>query len=224
MTTFERHVHSHLLYRDYLKPAIDRSAALAVLVACTPLLAVLVVAVRLTLGSPVVFKQRRPGKDGQVFHLYKFRTMTSHRDSSGNLLPDGKRLTPFGRLLRATSLDELPELWNVLRGDMSFVGPRPLLEQYADLYTPQQARRHEVKPGLTGLAQVNGRNAISWEQKFEYDVQYVDELSLWLDLQILAKTVVRVFRRDGISAKSHSTMPLFTGTERNSDEQPSRAA
>jgi lipopolysaccharide/colanic/teichoic acid biosynthesis glycosyltransferase len=212
------------LYAGWLKPAFDYVAAAVGLVLCLPLMAVVAVAVRWRLGSPVFFAQVRPGKDGRPFRMIKFRTMTDARDDSGEMLSDDERLPPFGRWLRSTSLDELPELWNVLRGEMSIVGPRPLLTQYVELYTPEQARRHAVKPGLTGLAQVNGRNAISWEQKFAYDLQYVNELSLGLDLVILAKTVVRLFRRDGISAKSHSTMPLFTGTETDHDKHTSRAA
>jgi lipopolysaccharide/colanic/teichoic acid biosynthesis glycosyltransferase len=212
------------VYVDYVKPATDRVAAAVALLLCAPLLVMLAVTVRLRLGSPVLFAQLRPGKDGRPFRLHKFRTMTDARDASGNLLSDDDRLTPFGRWLRSTSLDELPELWNMLRGEISLVGPRPLLMQYEKLYTPDQARRREVKPGLTGLAQVNGRNAISWEQKFAYDIQYVDEVSLKLDLTILLKTIVQVFRRSGISADSHSTMPLFTGTESNHDQHSSRAA
>ena len=165
------------------------------------------------LGSPVLFRQVRPGLQGRPFTMVKFRTMTDERGPDGALLPDAQRLTPFGRFLRASSLDELPELWNVLRGDMSLVGPRPLLMEYLPLYTPEQARRHEARPGITGWAQVNGRNAISWTDKFALDVWYVDHQSLRLDLQILCRTVRKVLVRDGISAASEVTMPKFTGSK-----------
>jgi lipopolysaccharide/colanic/teichoic acid biosynthesis glycosyltransferase len=167
--------------------------------------------VRRKLGSPVLFTQVRPGLHGKPFRMVKFRTMTDERDASGNLLPDALRLTPFGRFLRASSLDELPELWNVLCGEMSLVGPRPLLMEYLPLYSPEQARRHEVRPGITGWAQVNGRNAISWADKFVLDVWYVDHRSLWLDVRILWLTVRKVLVRDGISAAGEATMPRFEG-------------
>ena len=169
------------------------------------------------LGRPVFFSQVRPGMHGKPFEMVKFRTMTSECGPDGQLLPDAERLTPFGRWFRGTSLDELPELWNVLRGDMSLVGPRPLLMEYLPLYTPEQARRHEVRPGITGWAQVNGRNAISWEDKFRLDVWYVDHRSLWLDIKILWFTVKKVLVRDGISAAGEATMPKFTGS--NTQEQ-----
>jgi lipopolysaccharide/colanic/teichoic acid biosynthesis glycosyltransferase len=175
-------------------------------------LAVLAVAVWLSLGRPVLFRQQRPGKGGKVFELFKFRTMTDQRDASGTLLPDAERLTPFGRWLRARSLDELPELINVLGGNMSLVGPRPLLVQYLPRYTPEQARRHEARPGITGWAQVNGRNAISWEEKFKLDVWYVDHHTFWLDLKILFLTALKVIRREGISAQGEATVPEFMGT------------
>lgn len=181
-----------------------------------PVLAGLALAIRLSLGGPVLFKQVRPGLHGRPFTMYKFRTMFDARDSQGNLLPDGERLSKFGRFLRATSLDELPELVNVLRGEMSLVGPRPLLMEYLPLYSPEQARRHEVRPGITGWAQVNGRNAITWEEKFQYDVWYVDNWSLALDVKILWLTLAAVVRRDGISADGHATMPPFRGSERGS--------
>lgn len=177
-----------------------------------PLILALAVWVRIKLGTPVFFRQERPGLHERIFRLMKFRTMTDARDEKGNLLPDAERLTPFGKWLRATSLDELPELLLVLKGDMSLVGPRPLLVQYLPLYNKQQARRHEVRPGLTGWAQINGRNAISWEEKFALDVWYVDHQSLWLDIKILFLTVWRVFNRHGISAANDATMPVFTGT------------
>jgi lipopolysaccharide/colanic/teichoic acid biosynthesis glycosyltransferase len=163
------------------------------------------------MGWPVFFKQKRPGLKGHPFLLVKFRTMTDERDETGTLLPDGSRLTSLGRFLRATSLDELPQLWNVLRGELSLVGPRPLLMQYLERYTPEQARRHEVLPGITGWAQINGRNAISWEEKFALDIWYVDNWSLKLDALILVRTFLRVLKRDGISREGHATMPEFLG-------------
>lgn len=183
-------------------------AALAVL--ALPLL-VLYALVRRKLGSPALFCQVRPGLHGRPFMMVKFRTMTDERGVDGELLPDAQRLTAFGRFLRASSLDELPELWNVLRGEMSLVGPRPLLMEYLPLYSPEQARRHEVRPGITGWAQVNGRNAVSWEERFKLDVWYVDHRSLWLDLRILWLTVRKVLVREGISAQGEATMPRFTG-------------
>jgi lipopolysaccharide/colanic/teichoic acid biosynthesis glycosyltransferase len=188
-------------------------AFFALLVLALPLL-VLAWLIRRKLGSPVLFKQVRPGLRGQPFTMVKFRTMTDERAPDGALLPDAQRLTPFGRFLRSSSLDELPELWNVLKGEMSLVGPRPLLMEYLPLYTPEQARRHEVRPGITGWAQVNGRNAISWEDKFALDVWYVDHRSLWLDVRILWMTVKKVLVRDGISAAGEATMPRFMGSER----------
>jgi lipopolysaccharide/colanic/teichoic acid biosynthesis glycosyltransferase len=169
--------------------------------------------IRRRLGSPVFFTQVRPGLRGMPFKMVKFRTMTDERDADAQLLPDAVRLTPFGRWLRATSLDELPELWNVLKGEMSLVGPRPLLMEYLPLYSPNQARRHDVRPGITGWAQVNGRNAITWEEKFKLDVWYVDHRTLWLDIKILWLTVKRVLVRDGISAQGDVTMPKFTGSQ-----------
>jgi lipopolysaccharide/colanic/teichoic acid biosynthesis glycosyltransferase len=176
-----------------------------------PLLAMLAILVRVKLGSPVFFSQIRPGRDGKPFRLIKFRSMTNARDASGALLPDAERLPPFGRLLRSTSLDELPELLNVLKGDMSLVGPRPLLMEYLPLYSAEQARRHELRPGLTGWAQVNGRNALSWEDKFKLDVWYVDNHSLWLDLRILFRTVIKVVRREGVSSEGSVTSTRFEG-------------
>lgn len=187
-------------------------ALAALLVLAIPLIA-LICMVRRKLGSPVFFQQTRPGLKGKLFEMVKFRTMTDERGPDGQLLPDKDRLTPFGRWLRASSLDELPELWNVLKGEMSLVGPRPLLVEYLPLYTPEQARRHEVRPGITGWAQVNGRNAISWEEKFKLDVWYVDNQSLWLDLKILWLTIKKVLVRDGISAEDNATMPKFTGSD-----------
>ncbi len=186
------------------------ASALGLMILAIPL-ALLAWQVRRKLGSPVFFTQVRPGLHGAPFKMVKFRTMTDERGPDGALLPDAQRLTPFGRFLRASSLDELPELWNVLKGDMSLVGPRPLLMEYLRLYTPEQARRHEVRPGITGWAQVNGRNAISWTDKFALDVWYVDHRSLWLDVRILWRTVRKVLLRDGISAEGEATMPAFKG-------------
>jgi len=174
-------------------------------------LVLLTLIIRVLIGYPVFFQQVRPGLEGRPFKMIKFRTMTNQCDASGNLLPDAKRLTAFGRFLRSTSLDELPELWNVLKGDMSLVGPRPLLMEYLPLYSPEQARRHEVRPGITGWAQVNGRNALSWDEKFKLDVWYVDNQSIWLDIKILWLTVKKVITRDGISSNNNATMPAFTG-------------
>lgn len=187
------------------------AAALALLVLALPLMFI-AWQVRRKLGKPALFRQARPGLDGRPFLMIKFRTMTNARGVDGELLPDAQRLTPFGRFLRASSLDELPELWNVLKGDMSLVGPRPLLMEYLPLYTKEQSRRHEVRPGITGWAQVNGRNALSWEEKFALDVWYVDRRSLMLDLRILWLTVRKVLLRDGISAVGDATMPRFTGS------------
>ena len=192
-----------------MKRLLDIVASAVALVVLSPLIAVVAVLVALKLGRPVLFVQERPGRNARPFTMYKFRTMTSATGPDGQLLPDAERLTPFGRLLRSTSLDELPELWNILRGDMSLVGPRPLLMAYLPRYSPHQARRHEVRPGLTGWAQVNGRNATTWDERFELDVWYVDHQSMRLDLRILWRTVQAVVRRDGVSAEGHATMPEF---------------
>lgn len=200
-----------------IKRLIDITASGAALIALSPILAVTAYKVKKNLGSPVLFKQLRPGLNGKPFEMIKFRTMKDAVDKDGNLLPDSDRLTPFGQKLRSTSLDELPELWNVLKGDMSLVGPRPLLMEYLPLYNSEQARRHNVRPGVTGYAQVNGRNAISWEQKFALDTWYVDNQSLWLDIKILAKTVKQVLIKDGISAAGEATMSKFTGSAIPSD-------
>ena len=195
-----------------LKRLIDITASGTALIVLSPVLAVTAYKVKKNLGSPVLFKQTRPGLNGKPFEMIKFRTMKDATDKDGKLLPDSERLTPFGQRLRSTSLDELPELWNVLKGDMSLVGPRPLLMEYLPLYNSEQARRHNVRPGVTGYAQVNGRNAISWEQKFALDTWYVDNQSLWLDIKILAKTIKQVFIKDGISADGEATMSKFTGS------------
>lgn len=195
-----------------IKRCIDIIGSGLGLIVLSPILFVLAFMITLRLGRPVLFTQTRPGLYGKPFRMLKFRSMTSACDASGNLLPDDQRLTPFGQRLRSTSLDELPGLWAVLKGDMSLVGPRPLLMEYLPLYSPEQARRHEVRPGITGWAQVNGRNAISWEEKFALDVWYVDNQSLWLDIKILFLTVKKVFVREGISAAGEATMSKFTGT------------
>jgi lipopolysaccharide/colanic/teichoic acid biosynthesis glycosyltransferase len=198
---------------DPVKRGIDVVVGSAALILTAPLQAVLALVVRRKLGSPVLFRQLRPGKDGGIFELAKFRTMLEPDESRG-LVTDEQRMTPFGAFLRSTSLDELPTLWNVVRGDMSLVGPRPLLVRYLDRYTPEQARRHEVRPGVTGLAQVSGRNAITWDEKFAKDIEYVDGRSLRLDVRIVWRTVSQVLKRDGISATGDATMPEFMGSRR----------
>ena len=201
-----------MMYRRYIKRILDFIFALMGLVVLSPLLLVVTVWLHFAnKGAGAFFTQERPGKDERIFKLYKFKSMTDERDAEGNLLPDGKRLTPVGRFIRKTSLDELPQLWNVLKGDMSFIGPRPLLVQYLPLYSASQRRRHEVRPGITGWAQVSGRNAISWERKFALDVWYVDHLSFRLDCIIIWRTVVKVLRREGISSASCDTMEPFEG-------------
>ncbi|EJL43172.1 putative sugar transferase EpsL [Brevibacillus agri] len=196
-----------------MKCLFDRLVALTLLLVFSPLLLLLSILIRFKLGAPVLFVQERPGRYGKPFSIYKFRTMTNQCDASGQLLPDAQRLTPFGMMLRKYSLDELPQLWNVLRGELSLVGPRPLLMEYLPLYTPRQMKRHEVLPGITGWAQVNGRNAITWEQKFELDVWYVENRSFWLDLKILLLTVKRVLQKTGISHEGCVTMEKFTGSK-----------
>ena len=200
------------VYGSFVKRCFDIVVCLVALVLLSPLMLAIALLVRVKLGSPVIFSQQRPGLHGTPFRMYKFRSMTDARDAAGHLLPDVERLTAFGRFLRASSLDELPELWNILRGEMSLVGPRPLLMDYLPLYTSEQRRRHEVRPGITGWAQVNGRNAISWEQKFELDVWYVDHHAFLLDVRILALTLWRVLRREGISPAAEAIMPRFTGS------------
>ncbi|HWR45831.1 sugar transferase [Sporomusa sp.] len=195
-----------------MKRIFDFLVAFFTLIFLTPIILVVAVLIRINLGSPVLFKQERPGLHGKPFYIYKFRTMTDARDKNGKLLSDPERLTNFGVLLRRTSLDELPQLINVIHGELSLVGPRPLLMEYLPLYSADQAHRHEVKPGITGWAQVNGRNAISWEEKFRLDVWYVDHWSFYLDIKILWLTVLKVFKRDGISQRGHATMEKFRGT------------
>jgi lipopolysaccharide/colanic/teichoic acid biosynthesis glycosyltransferase len=199
-----------------IKRSFDLAAVALGLFLLVPVIALLVWQIRRKLGGPVLFRQTRPGQHGRPFTMYKFRTMTDERDADGNLLPDVQRLTGFGRFLRSTSLDELPALFNVLKGEMSLVGPRPLLMEYLPIYSPEQVRRHEVRPGITGWAQVNGRNAISWEEKFKLDVWYVDNRSFWLDMKILWLTVGKVLKRDGISQEGSVTMEKFRGS--NSEE------
>ena len=198
---------------DAVKRALDITLACVALVLLSPVLAVVWVLVRLRMGTPVLFRQQRPGRHGRPFEMAKFRTMTDARDADGNLLPDAERLTALGQWLRRSSIDELPELLNVLAGDMSLVGPRPLLMQYLPLYSPEQARRHEVRPGITGWAQVNGRNAVSWPEKFELDVWYVDHRSTKLDFEIMWKTASQVVGGHGVSADGHATMEPFSGNE-----------
>ncbi len=200
-------------YRAWGKRLLDLVGAGVGLLLLAPLMLLIAILVRVGLGSPVLFRQQRPGLHGKPFTLYKFRTMTDARDAQGNLLPDEQRLTRLGRFLRSTSLDELPELWNVLKGDMSLVGPRPLLMEYLPLYTPEQFRRHGVRPGVTGWAQIRGRNTLTWEERFALDVWYVDHVSLGLDLKILALTLWKVLTREGISHPGSDTMPKFTGSQ-----------
>lgn len=206
-------MHKKGVYEKYIKRPQDMLCALLALIVLSPILLITAFLVRVKLGSPVIFKQERPGLNGKIFTLYKFRTMTDERDSEGNLLPDEKRLTKFGKLLRSTSLDELPELLNILFGDIAVIGPRPLLVEYLPRYNAEQRRRHEVRPGLSGLAQVNGRNAISWEDKFKYDVQYVDHVTFIGDWKIILKTVLNVIKRDGINSETAATMEVFMETE-----------
>ena len=194
-----------------VKALADRFVAMLALLLLLPLHVLIALLVLWRLGDPILFNQQRPGYRGRIFFLMKFRTMTNARDASGSLLPDAQRLTPLGRWLRATSIDELPALINILRGEMSFIGPRPLLMQYLPLYSPEQARRHDVKPGFSGWAQINGRNALSWEEKFRLDVWYVEHQSFWLDLRIFLLTIWKVIRREGISAAGEATMAPFTG-------------
>lgn len=201
------------MYRHFLKRVLDIVISFCALAVLWPLLLVVAVLVRIKLGSPVLFSQERPGKDEKIFRMYKFRTMTDERDENGALLPDEVRLTSFGKFLRSTSLDELPELWAIFTGKMSFVGPRPLLVQYLPLYNEEQHRRHAVRPGLTGWAQVNGRNLVSWQERFRLDVEYVDKMSLWMDIKIMFLTVKTVLVREGISSETSATMEFFRGNQ-----------
>lgn len=200
------------MYISFFKPLIDRLGALILLILLSPLIAITALAILLTIGRPIVFSQKRPGYHGKVFTIYKFRTMSDQRDNKGELLSDLERLHGFGKLIRSLSLDELPQLLNVLKGEMSFVGPRPLLVEYLDFYSPEQSKRHNVKPGISGWAQVNGRNAISWEKKFRYDVEYTKKISFRFDLKILFLTILKVFKKEGISQEGNAAMEKFNGT------------
>lgn len=204
---------TNTIYAKCIKRLLDIILSLIAIIVLSPLLLILCLLVKIKLGSPVIFTQERPGKDEKIFRLYKFRSMTDDRDEDGNLLPDDERLTSFGKKLRSTSLDELPELFNILKGDMSIVGPRPLLVEYLDLYNDEQKHRHDVRPGLTGLAQTNGRNEISWESRFLLDIEYVNALSFLMDMNILLDTIKVVFKREGISSETSVTMEDFTGNE-----------
>ena len=200
------------MYRNVVKRLLDFLLSLMAIVVLSPVMLLVAILVRLKLGSPVLFKQPRPGKNEKVFNMYKFRTMTDEKDENGELLPDEVRLTKFGKTLRSTSLDELPELFNILKGDMSIVGPRPLLVRYLPLYNERQRHRHDVRPGFTGLAQINGRNSISWEEKFEWDIKYVEHVTFLQDCRIVLQTVRVVLKRDGISSATSATMEEFTGS------------
>ena len=202
------------IYQNYIKRLLDFVLALLALIILSPVFLIVAILVRIKLGSPIIFKQERPGLHEKIFRMYKFRTMTDARDENGELLPDDVRLTKFGKILRSTSLDELPELWNILKGDMSIVGPRPLLVKYLPLYSEEQRHRHDVRPGFTGLAQVNGRNSISWDEKFEWDIKYVDDVSFLQDLKIILNTVKVVFKRDGITSDTSVTMEEFVGSKK----------
>ncbi|KMY51046.1 sugar transferase [Peribacillus loiseleuriae] len=202
------------IYREFIKRPMDFILSLLAIIVLSPVFLVVAILVRTKLGSPVLFKQKRPGMNEKIFMMYKFRTMTDERDENGELLPDSVRLTKFGKLLRSTSLDELPELFNILKGDMSIIGPRPLLVQYLRLYNNHQKRRHEVRPGLSGLAQISGRNAISWEDKFNLDVQYVDSVSFIGDWKIILLTIKKVFVREGINSETAATIEPFKGAKK----------
>ena len=200
------------MYAKYFKRILDFLLSLIAIIILSPVFLIIAILVRVKLGSPVIFKQKRPGKNEKIFTLYKFRTMTDKKDENGNLLPDEKRLTKFGKALRSTSLDELPELFNILKGDMSIIGPRPLLVEYLPLYNEEQKHRHDVRPGLTGLAQISGRNSISWEEKFDDDIRYIKNITFINDVKIFFETIIKVFKREGISQENNATMEKFKGT------------
>ena len=202
------------MYAKYIKRMLDFILSLIALIVLSPLMIIIGILVRIKLGKPVIFKQKRPGKNEKIFTLYKFRTMTDEKDEQGNLLADEKRLTKFGKFLRSTSLDELPELWNILKGEMAIVGPRPLLVEYLPLYNEEQKHRHDIKPGLTGLAQISGRNAIQWEEKFKEDIEYVNNITFIQDTKIILKTFIKVFKKDGINQEGNATMKKFEGTKK----------
>ena len=202
------------MYAKYIKRMLDFILSLIALIVLSPLMIIIGILVRIKLGRPVIFKQKRPGKNEKIFTLYKFKTMTDEKDEQGNLLADEKRLTKFGKFLRSTSLDELPELWNILKGEMAIVGPRPLLVEYLPLYNEEQKHRHDIKPGLTGLAQISGRNAIQWEEKFKEDIEYVNNITFIQDTKIILKTFIKVFKKDGINQEGNATMKKFEGTKK----------
>lgn len=201
------------MYAKYIKRILDFVLSLVAIIVLSPILLITAILVKLKLGSPIIFKQQRPGKNEKIFTLYKFRTMTDKKDKNGNLLPDSERLTKFGKFLRSTSLDELPELVNILKGDMAIVGPRPLLVEYLPLYNEKQKHRHDVRPGLTGLAQVSGRNSITWEEKFNDDLEYIEKISILEDIKIIFTTIGKVFKREGISQENNATMEKFKGNK-----------
>lgn len=206
------------MYAKYVKRILDFILSLLALIILMPLMFILWILVRIKLGKPAIFKQQRPGKNEKIFTLYKFRTMTDEKDENGNLLPDEKRLTKFGKFLRSTSLDELPELWNIVKGDMSIVGPRPLLVEYLPMYSEEQKHRHDAMPGLTGLAQISGRNAISWEEKFIDDLEYIKNINFINDCKIVIKTIGKVIKREGISQENTATMERFKGTKKENKD------
>jgi len=210
---FSNNKTKRFIYKKYFKRPMDFILSLCAIIVLSPVMLIVAILVRIKLGSPVIFKQKRPGLNEKIFTMYKFRTMTDVRDENGELLPDSVRLTKFGKFLRSTSLDELPELFNILKGDMSIVGPRPLLVQYLPLYNEHQKRRHEVRPGLSGLAQISGRNAITWEEKFNFDVEYVDNISFIGDWKIILLTLKKAFMREGINSENAATMEYFTGNK-----------
>lgn len=206
------------MYSKYIKRILDLNLSLLALIILMPVIIVIGILVRIKLGKPIIFKQKRPGKNERIFTLYKFRTMTEEKDEEGNLLPDSERLTKFGRFLRSTSLDELPELINIIKGEMAIVGPRPLLVEYLPLYNEEQKHRHDVRPGLTGLAQISGRNAIQWEEKFKEDIEYISKITFIQDIKIILKTFVKVFKKDGINQEGNVGMRKFEGTKEKINE------